>query len=249
MAQARRFGGRHSPSHDRCYSTTRLEVPHSRLHHPSPLHINHYASAVSTSSSPSVSPVSSPSLTPMSPRSPMDHLTMDYPSYTSGYMSNAPLTGSSSSVCSGDSYNEHNILDEHNTLDTYLSSEEDDDFDVNGISDAHRQGRGLRPPPQVVSAQSLPNLLHVEQENQLSSISDTKVNNSSSISEHNLQSWITQNSLPQTTMSDSRTSTLVESTMVICDIIMTSLLHFILWPGGRRHQQYSLRPLQQHWRR
>ena len=104
-----------------------------------------------------------------------------------------------------------------------LTSEEDDlyssshDSSDNDISDESRMAgsRGLRPPPQVISAQSLPNLLMADQAEGLSSMVESSSGDMYATSEKNLQSWIRKESLINTlSTADSRTSTLVESALV-----------------------------------
>ena len=148
-------------------SATRLEVPNT--YHPSPLHQQHYRPHHSTSSSPSTSPHSSPCNTPVSLHSPTEHMNMElypnsYASYTSGYTSSVPV------IFTDDSADDESYMGRQRARRERFRSEEDSqylsscssqDSSQNDISDTDRLSgpRGLRPPPQVVSAQSLPNLL------------------------------------------------------------------------------------------
>lgn len=137
---------------------------------------------------------------------------MDYPSYTSGYSSvrSVPVI----------------LTDDSETDDDYDSNQSD----VSGesvenlvnISDQSRingEGpHGLRPPPQVILAQSLPNLLLSDEQIQsaTSSVLDS-TGGMYATSEDNLQSWFNprKDSLVATmSTADSKTSTLVGSIMV-----------------------------------
>ena len=199
-------------------SASHLEVPHK--YNPSPLHntCNH-SHPRSTSSSPSTSTQSSASNTPVSPRSPMDVHVMDYPQYGGGH----PSVSSVPVIFMDDSMEEEEMEDDYERHRDRLTSEEDynysRDSSVNDISDEGRLGgggsRGLRPPPQVVSAQSLPNLLMVDQSDGLSVMAESSSSDLYTNSENNLQSWIRKESLINTlSTADSRTSTLVESALV-----------------------------------
>ncbi len=186
-------------------STSRLEVPHK--YHPSPLH-NNRSQPRSTSSSPSTSTHSSPCNTPISPRSPV---------YIGGYAA-VPVIFMDDSMEDDDE-----IEDDYRRNCDRLNSEEDYMYtssrgsSINDISDESRLGvaRGLRPPPQVVSAQSLPNLLMVDQSDGGSGMIESSSGDMYTNSENNLQSWIRKESLINTlSTADSRTSTLVESALV-----------------------------------
>ena len=220
----------HSPSHENGHvfgnqtSSSRLEVPH--LIQPSPLHTHHHPHHHSTSSTPSTSSHSSPCLTPVSPHSPLEHLNMDY-SYPSGYVSvsSVPVIFTDDSMEEEDeSQDERQFIREtvrlHSEDSQAFSSCSSENSSINDISAEIRVNgsitRGLRPPPQVVSAQSLPNLLLAEQNQHIPNNIDSTGNDMYTSSENNLQSWFTKrkDSLVNTlSTADSKTSTLVESTI------------------------------------
>lgn len=199
-----------SPSHENGrvfgYQTSRLEVPQL---HPSPLHTHHHHPH-STSSSPSTSTHSSPCLTPVSPRSPLEPLHMDYPSYTSGY-SSVPV------ILTDDSETDEDYDSNHSDV----SGESVENL-VNISDQSHINGDGshsLRPTPQVILAQSLPNLLLSDEQihSATSSVLDSTGGGMYATSEDNLQSWFNprKDSLVATmSTADSKTSTLVGSIMV-----------------------------------
>ena len=110
-------------------------------------------------------------------------------------------------------------LGELNSEDYYETYRYSEDGSINDISDQSRLGgavsRGLRPPPQVISAQSLPNLLMADQTDGISSIEESSSGDMCTNSENNLENWIRKESLINTlSTADSKTSTLVESTLV-----------------------------------
>ncbi|KAL5477154.1 hypothetical protein EMCRGX_G023906 [Ephydatia muelleri] len=116
-------------------TSSMLEVPH--IHHHS-----------STSSSPSASPLSSPcSLLPSSPRSPNNKSTYTFP---------APPTvmDDSTDEFEEDACRAHHRLSNVEAHSSQNSADYTDSTRVN-----QHNPRGLRPPPQVVSAKSLPDLL------------------------------------------------------------------------------------------
>ena len=123
-----------------------LEVPHQRV--PSAYR--------STSSSPSITPPTSPSLTPSSPRSPMDNvLPLGYHSPRNSKLVRVVFTDES-----GDESYEDHMTSGESRSESPLSSR---GGSTNDISDLDRiaSPQGLRPPPQVVLAQSLPDLLSI----------------------------------------------------------------------------------------
>ncbi len=120
-----------------------LEVPNPR--NPRTFH--------STSSSPSISPPTSPSLTPSSPRSPMDSgVPIGFPSPPPSQYIRVVFTDESGD----ESYEDHLTSGDSSPFSSRGGSTHD-------ISDVSRMEspQGLRPAPQVVLAQSLPDLLNI----------------------------------------------------------------------------------------
>ena len=127
-------------------STSLLEVPMKRIP----------CAYRSTSSSPSISPPTSPSLTPSSPRSPMDSgLPTGFPSPPHSQLVRVVFTDES-----GDESYEDHLTSGDSRSESPFSSR---DGSTTDISDPSRleSPQGLRPPPQVVTAQSLPDLLNI----------------------------------------------------------------------------------------
>ncbi len=134
-------------------STSLLEVPHS--------HSNRVFHSTSSTPSPSTSPPTSPSLTPSSPRSPNDYIPpvvtypsqcparhqREYPHRRTGIIRPPVFIKRSNESCDDDYEDEYSS----------------DGSSINDISDHPRTNqdypRGQRPPPQVILAKSLPDLL------------------------------------------------------------------------------------------
>ena len=125
--------------------------------------------STSSTPSPSTSPPTSPSLTPSSPRSPNDVYRYDYPQpqinryeYTPPHINTYESTDEES--VEGDAIGKDiNILNEGVDESQGYSSYSSKESSTNDISDVSRlevnRPRGLRPLPQIVLAQSLPDLL------------------------------------------------------------------------------------------
>lgn len=140
----------HNPYTTQQSSTSLLEVPVSRSHHHGGYH------SISSSPSPSSSPPTSPSLSPSTPRSPRS----PYPSgHTYPYSKILPDV-----ICTDDSENEsyegeaiqgRGLLSGSQSPASYASKDSITDIErMQSVSP-----KGLRPPPQVVPAHSLPDLL------------------------------------------------------------------------------------------
>lgn len=170
----------------------------------------------------------------------MDGPNIDYPIYTSGYtsVSSVPV------IFTDDSMEEEEIEDELGRNRERLTSEEDYVYSssrnssVNDISDEYRLNgavsRGLRPPPQVVSAVSLPNLLMADQSDRMSSVVESSSGDMYTNSENNLQSWVRKESLLNTlSTADSKTSTLVESALVSFRYLLAFALMLVNKKGLR----------------
>ena len=162
---------------------------------------------------------------------------MDY-SYPSGYVSvsSVPVIFTDDSMEEEDeSQDDRQFIREtvrlHSEDSQAFSSCSSENSSINDISTEIRVNgnitRGLYPPPQVVSAQSLPNLLLAEQNQHIPNNIDSTGNDMYTSSENNLQSWFTKrkDSLVNTlSTADSKTSTLVESTIV--SVISFDLYHY-----------------------
>ncbi len=110
----------------------------------------------STSSSPSITPPTSPSLTPSSPRSPVDSgLPNGFPSPPNSQLVRVVFTDESGD----ESYEDHLTSGDSRSASPFSSH----DGSAHNISDMSRieSPQGLRPSPQVVLAQSLPDLLNI----------------------------------------------------------------------------------------
>ena len=132
-------------------STSLLEVPHT--------HSNRVFHSTSSTPSPSTSPPTSPSLTPSSPHSPNEYMPpLAYPLYHHHRDYFPRRTG----VVQTPVF----IKRSDESGDEYFESESpysSDGSSINDISDRDRTSegfpRGQRPPPQVIQAKSLPDLL------------------------------------------------------------------------------------------
>ena len=126
--------------------------------------------STSSTPSPSTSPPTSPSLTPSSPRSPNDVYRYDYPQpqmnrceYTQPHI-NTTYESTDEEWVDGDGIGKDiHILSEDVDESQGYSSYSSKESSTNDISDVTRlevnSPRGLRPLPQIVLAQSLPDLL------------------------------------------------------------------------------------------
>lgn len=158
MSQKKKMGdsnenGYTRPLFTRASTSSLLEVPQTR--HPGVFR--------STSSSPSTTPPTSPSLTPSSPRSPVNYNGTAY-TYPSPKIPAVVYTDESTDEESYDG--EMGILGEGIRIlseDESISPCSSKNSSVNDISDVRRlhtdSSRGLRPAPQIILAQSLPDLL------------------------------------------------------------------------------------------
>lgn len=140
----------HAPYTTRQSSTSLLEVPTSRSHHHGGYH------SISPSPSPSSSPPTSPSLTPSTPRSPRSPYP---PGHTYPYSKMPPeviyTDDSENESYDGEAIRGRGLLSGSQSPASYASKDSITDFDrMQSVSP-----KGLRPPPQVVPAHSLPDLL------------------------------------------------------------------------------------------
>lgn len=138
-------------------STSLLEVPHP--------HIRSGYRSTSSSPSPSTSPPTSPSLTPSSPRSPNEYvgggmMGHNYSRYQ--YPNHSSPTKEYIRVVFTDESGDESCDDRMTSGSSAFSSK---NSSTNDISDLDRvravSPTGLRPPPQVIAAQSLPDLLNI----------------------------------------------------------------------------------------
>ena len=196
-------------------SSSLLEVPH--------LHTRSGYRSTSSSPSPSTSPPTSPSLTPSSPRSPNE-------------CSHGGIIGGGSNYYSSpskfirvvftDESGDESYDDHANSDSSAFSSKNSSTNDISDIDRVRAASpSGLRPPPQVIAAHSLPDLLNIGSTDHMDSRGggggDKFINSTISngyISEDNVgmgsvSSKVRRKESIQRTLStaDSKTSTLVNS--------------------------------------
>ena len=212
--------------HSQTSSTSLLEVPNP--------HMRSGYRSTSSSPSPSTSPPTSPSLTPSSPHSPND--------YSGGMMSNGQYYTRYNYSSSPPKYvrvvftdeSGDESCDERVTSDSSAFSSKNSS--VNDISDFERvravSPSGLRPPPQVIAAHSLPDLINigspVEHLDSGGKFVSSTISNGYVSDESfgmNVPSRVTRRESIQRTLStaDSKTSTLVNSQPVSLDMAKFSL--------------------------
>ncbi len=182
-------------------SSSLLEVPNQRV----------TGTFHSTSSSPSITPPTSPSLTPSSPRSPVDSgVPIGFPSPPHSQYIRVVFTDESGD----ESYEDHLTSGDSSPFSSRGGSARD-------ISDVSRMEspQGLRPAPQVVLAQSLPDLLNIgTTDRKLVDSRDSTDESNGYFSDDILgcggRSGKRKESLAGMSTGDSKTSTLVNSNLV-----------------------------------
>ena len=149
VKKVRPENGRTHPFMAQVSSSSLLEVPH--------IPVSRGYRSTSSTPSPSVSPPTSPSLTPNSPQSPNDVYQYDYPSPQLLRTHRNTFGSTDDESIDGDIGKDLRLLseDESRSCSPYSSKGNS----INDISDTSPSPRGLRPPPQIVLAQSLPDLL------------------------------------------------------------------------------------------
>lgn len=192
----------------RTSTSSLLEVPNQRIP----------GAYRSTSSSPSITPPTSPSLTPSSPRSPVDSgLPNGFPSPPNSHLVRVVFTDESGD----ESYDDHLTSGESRSA-SPLSSRDGSSYDVSDVSRMESPHNGLRPPPQVVLAQSLPDLLNIESgvDGKLVDSRDSTDESNGYFSDDILGGGKRKQSLISTlSTGDSKTSTLVNSNLVSAAVV------------------------------